>query len=292
MYLAGCKNELMKLNRIVALSALVVVLGSCNNDDDGTTVEPARPLSEVLAEDEAEIQTYLKTHYYNYEEFKNPSEDFDYKIEVMEIGEGDADKRTLLEDAVPIKVDVPSSHFLISGEETTVAHTMYYLEVREGLGEALSVADSAFVRYSGNLIDGTVFDENNVDFPLWFDLASLQAPATSTFTGTAARGFSEGAALIKGGKPAVVNEEDGTYSVEDYGIGMFIFPSGLGYYNIVRGTIPAYSPLIFKLDMYAVNQTDHDGDGIPSIDEDTDGDGYLFNDDADDDGIPDYLDAD
>jgi len=290
LYLAGCKNELMKLNRIVALLALVVVLGSCNNDDGGTTIEPPQPLSGILAEDEAEIQEYLKTHYYNYEEFENPSEDFDYKIEVMEIGEGDADKRTLLVDAVPVQVDVPSSHFLISGEEETVTHTMYFLNARPGVGETLTVADSAFVRYSGNLIDGTVFDDSNEDNPIWFDLAILQAPSTSTFTGTAARGFSEGASLLKGGAPAVIND-DGTYSVDGYGVGMFIFPSGLGYYNIERTSIPAYSPLIFKMDMYAVNQTDHDGDGIPSIEEDTNGDGYLFNDDADEDGLPDYLDA-
>ena len=219
-----------------------------------------------------------------------PPEGFDYKIDVMEIGEGDTDKTPLSELVIPIKVDVPSSHFLIDGDATTVTHTMYYLEAREGKGESLSVADSAFVRYSGNLIDGTVFDENNVNDPIWFDLASLQAPSTSIFTGTAARGFSEGAAQFKGGTPAVTND-DGTYVVGDYGIGMFIFPSGLGYYNIIRGSIPAYSPLIFKMDMYAVNQTDHDSDGIPSIEEDTNEDGYLFNDDADEDGLPDYLDA-
>ncbi|MUH37451.1 peptidylprolyl isomerase [Zobellia amurskyensis] len=281
----------MKLNRIVALSALVVVLWSCNNDDGGATIEPPRPLSEVLVEDETEIQEYLKTHYYNYAEFESPAEDFDFKIEIKEIGEGDTDKTPLVDQVVPIEINVPSTHFLISGEETTTKHTLYYLEAREGVGEALSVADSAFVRYSGNLIDGTVFDDSNENDPLWFDLASLQAPATSTITGTAARGFSEGASLLKGGAPAEIND-DGTYSVKGYGVGMIIFPSGLGYFNIARGSIPAYSPLIFKIDMFAVNQADHDGDGIPSIEEDTNQDGYLFNDDADQDGNPDYLDSD
>ncbi|WP_400072760.1 FKBP-type peptidyl-prolyl cis-trans isomerase [Zobellia russellii] len=281
----------MNLNRIVALSALVVVLYSCNNDDGGVTIEPPRPLSEVLSEDEAEIQEYLKTHYYNYAEFENPAEDFDFKIEIKEIPEGNTELVPLKDQVVPVEVNVPSTHFLISGEETNTKHTLYYLEAREGVGDALSVADSAFVRYSGNLIDGTVFDDNNENDPVWFDLASLQAPATSTVSGTPARGFSEGAALLKGGAPAEINE-DGTYSVNGYGVGMIIFPSGLGYFNIARGSIPAYSPLIFKMDMFAVNQSDHDGDGIPSIEEDTNKDGYLFNDDADGDGIPDYLDAD
>ncbi|CAM3568859.1 FKBP-type peptidyl-prolyl cis-trans isomerase [Zobellia roscoffensis] len=281
----------MIMNRVVALLALVVVLYSCNNDDGGATIEPAKPLAEILVDDEAEIQEYLKTHYYNYEEFQSPTEDFDYKIDVMEIGEGDTDKIPLIDQMTPIEVDVPSSHYFIDGPETTVTHTLYFLEVREGVGDALSVADSAFVRYSGNLIDGTIFDDGSVDDPVWFDLASLQAPATSTFSGTPARGFSEGASLLKGGAPAVINE-DGTYSVDDYGIGMFIFPSGLGYYNLTSGVIPAYTPLIFKLDMLATKQTDHDSDGTPSIEEDTNNDGYLFNDDADEDGTPDYLDSD
>ena len=30
-----------------------------------------------------------------------------------------------------------------------------------------------------------------------------------------------------------------------------------------------------------MKRTDHDGDGIPSIDEDLDGDGYLYNDNTD-----------
>ncbi len=67
-------------------------------------------------------------------------------------------------------------------------------------------------------------------------------------------------------------------------------PSGLGYFNSARGAIPSYSPLIFKIDLYLVKQTDHDGDGILSVDEfDRDGDGIA--DDTDQDGIPDYLDA-
>jgi hypothetical protein len=55
--------------------------------------------------------------------------------------------------------------------------------------------------------------------------------------------------------------------------------------------VPAYAPLIFKINLYGVNQTDHDGDGILSADEfDNDGDGVP--DDTDEDGTPDYLDAD
>jgi hypothetical protein len=49
--------------------------------------------------------------------------------------------------------------------------------------------------------------------------------------------------------------------------------------------------LIFKIDLYRINKSDHDGDGILSADEyDQDGDGIP--DDTDGDGLADYLDAD
>ncbi|MAU72340.1 MAG: hypothetical protein CML04_09610 [Pseudozobellia sp.] len=283
----------MIVNRIIVLLGFVGILCSCNNDDDNTqSVEPPRPLSEVLAEDEAEIQEYLKTHYYNYEDFESPSEDFDYKIVLKEIPEDDTTNiRPLSEFIETLEVKVPSSFFLIEGEEETVVHNLYYVIARQGIGDALTVADSAYVSYQGQLLSGDIFDNSRVNSPLWFDLANLQVPSSSILTGTAARGFGEAASLLKGGGEPILNE-DGTYSVDNYGVGFFIFPSGLGYYNIARSVIPSYSPMIFTMDMIAVKETDHDGDGTPSMDEDSNGDGYLYNDDTDGDGLPDYLDAD
>ncbi|MGB6151772.1 MAG: peptidylprolyl isomerase, partial [Pricia sp.] len=229
---------------------------------------------------------------YNYEEFQNPSDDFDYKIKLMEIPAGNTDITPLIDSIQTVEVQVPSSHFLIeSSDETTVTHKLYYLTARQGSGENLTVADSAFVQYKGSLLSGEVFDQNNISSPVWFDLARLQAPATSLISGTPARGFSAGIPNFRAGSDAIIND-DGTYTVEDYGVGLILFPSGLGYYNLASGSIPAYSPLIFTIDLFAVNQTDHDGDGKVSIEEDTNGDGYLFNDDGDSDGVPDYLDPD
>jgi len=283
----------MSVNRLVVLFVFVGVLLSCNNDDGDEipAPEPPRPLGEVLAEDEAKIQEYLKTHYYNYAEFQNPPENFDYKIKLQEIPEGNTDTIPLIDQIQSIDITVPSQHYLIAGDVENVTHKLYYLSAREGVGETLTVADSAFVRYEGSLLTGEIFDQNNIDNPVWFDLPILQAPATSLTSGTAARGFSEGIRNFKSGGPAVIND-DGTYTLDDYGVGVIIFPSGLGYYNLARTTISSYSPLIFKIDLFAMNQTDHDSDGKISIEEDTNGDGYLFNDDADGDGLPDYLDAD
>jgi len=281
------------MNRIIVLLVFIGVLWSCNDDDNGgvPAPEPPRPLGEVLAEDEAKIQEYLRTHYYNYAEFQNPPENFDYKIDLMEIPEGDTETIPLIDSIQTIDVSVSSSHYLIDGDEETVTHKLYYLSARPGRGDGLTVADSAFVQYEGSLLTGEIFDGNNVSAPVWFDLAVLQAPATSSISGTAARGFSEGIRNFKAADSIVTNA-DGTFEIKNFGVGFIIFPSGLGYYNVARSTIPSYSPLLFKIDLMAVKQTDHDGDATISIEEDTNGDGYLFNDDADGDGLPDYLDSD
>ena len=73
---------------------------------------------------------------------------------------------------------------------------------------------------------------------------------------------------------------------------MFFIPSGLGYYAQNLLTIPKYSPLVFTVALHKVNPADHDNDGILSVDEDPDGDGNPFNDDTDQDRIPDYRDSD
>ena len=281
----------MIMNRFVVLLAFVSVIWSCSDDDDASvSIEPPRPLSEVLVQDEAEIQEYLSTHYYNYEEFETPSDDFDYKIDLMEIPEGDTTNiKPLSEFVETIEVDVPSSHLAIDDEDQTVTHNLYYIIAREGTGESLSVADSAFVQYKGQLLSGDVFDDNRENFPTWFNLANFHTPFA--IGNLSARGFGEGAALLKTGDEPIL-EDDGTYTVDNYGIGLFIFPSGLGYYNNASSIITSYSPMVFTIEMIAAKETDHDGDGKLSIDEDTNGDGYLYNDDADEDGLVDYLDSD
>ena len=62
----------MKEKGVILFIAVFVIISSCNNDDS-TNVEviPPRPLAEVEAENDATIIEYLKTHYYNYEEFEN-----------------------------------------------------------------------------------------------------------------------------------------------------------------------------------------------------------------------------
>ncbi len=268
------------MTRIFLLIIITGFLWSCKNDDDSDiVVVPPRLLSEVAVENEAEIRLYLQTHFYNYEDFENPPANFDYRIKLDTIA-GDNSGKIPLVDQVQSKIVTRSSnHFALDAGEEDVQHTYYYLSARDGIGETVSVADSIYVRYEGSLLNGQVFD-GAIHSPVWFDLARIQAPQQG------ARGFTEGASnFLTGGTPII--NDDGTFDVEGYGVGLVIFPSGLGYFNSTQTTIPAYSPLIFKMDVFAMNSTDHDGDGIPSIEEDLDGDGYLYNDNTD----QDYEDA-
>ncbi|AKA35945.1 FKBP-type peptidyl-prolyl cis-trans isomerase [Flagellimonas lutaonensis] len=262
------------MRRFIFTVVLSTLVWSCSSDDDndGVQILPPRPLSEVAVEDDAEIREFLQTHFYNYEEFQNPPADFDFKIRIDTIAGENADKTPLIDQVESAVVNVSSFEFSLNDEELDVPHTYYYLSAREGIGQSPTVADSTFVRYEGMLLNGTSFDGSTTG--TWFDLARIQAPLQGF------RGFSEGMVNFKEGGDPIVNA-DGTFSVSDYGVGMIIMPSGLANFNGSRGLIGQYAPIIFTVDLFSVNTADHDGDGIPSIMEDLDGDGYLYNDNTD-----------
>lgn len=256
---------------------LVLFIVSCSNDDtDGPTSVPPRLLAEVATENDAEIREFLETHFYNYEEFAAPPADFDFKIRIDTIAGANSDKTPLINQVESAVVNVSFFEFSLNEEEIDVPHTYYYLTVREGdngNGQRPSVADSTFVRYEGLTLDRNSFD-GAVESPVWFDLARIQAPLQGF------RGFAEAMVNFQAGGAAIVNP-DGTFTVEEYGIGLMVFPSGLGGFNAVTPQVSQYSPILFTVDLFAVNPTDHDGDGIPSIDEDLNNNGYLYDDNTD-----------
>jgi len=263
----------MKMKNILMLVLCIAIVWSCKNDDDETDfIEvPPQTLSETAAEDDAKIREFLQTHFYNYEEFDSPPADFDYRIKLDTISGDNANKTPLIDQMAWKEVSVSSDAFGLD-ESETVQHKYYYLEAEEGSGPSPSIADSTYVRYEGSLLNGVVFD-GSISSPVWFDLAQIQGPG-------AARGFAEAMPNFKTGGETVVNA-DGTFIVEEYGVGLMVMPSGLAYFNVSRGSIPVYAPLIFKIDLFAMNDTDHDRDGIPSFMEDVDMDGYLYNDNTD-----------
>lgn len=272
----------MKISRFLYLLTVLSIFASCNNDDGIVDVEivPPQTLAETAIENDAEIKSFLQTHFYNYEEFANPPADFDFKIKVDTIADDNADKIALID-----QVETETIMVLADEDEGEVAHTLYYLVAREGIAGSPTIGDNAFVQYEGSLLNGTAFDASTT--PSIFNLSQV------------VRGYGNGVIKLRGGTGPIENG-DGTVSYDTYGIGMMIMPSGLGYFNSppAGSIIASYTPLVFKVDMLSFEEnTDLDNDGIPSIMEDIDGDGNLNNDNTDEDTefgffVPNYNDAD
>lgn len=246
------------------------LLVSCNKDDDDNTVE-IRDYSEQVVIDEQTIEEYLKSHYYNYEDF-NSSNSFevDTKVRIDTITDATANKTPLF-DQVKIKtINVSDS----DGIETP--HKLYYIIAREGTISNPSIVDSVYITYKGMLTDNSIFDERK--YPAWLDLAN------------SLEGFREGVSELKSGE--FRQNSNGTIQYSSYGIGLFFLPSGIGYFENTTSNIPEYSPLIFSVSLMTSNPTDHDSDGILSINEDIDGDGSPFYDDTDNDNLWNMYDAD
>ncbi|WP_339655992.1 FKBP-type peptidyl-prolyl cis-trans isomerase [uncultured Salegentibacter sp.] len=237
----------MRLNKFFILSLISAsTLISCNDDDNRNTpqIEERDPEEQALTDADS-INNFLDTHFYNYEEFENPSDDFDYMVRLDTIAGENADKTPLSEEENLIMKTVVNND---------VEYNMYVLKVREGEGQQPKFTDSTLVSYRGELLNLTAFD--NANTPVWFDLTTL------------IKGFTEGIIEFKGASGYKVNPDNTVDFNDDYGIGALIFPSGLGYFSSSQTSIPPYSPLVFNVQLFRVNETDHDRDGIPSWMED------------------------
>ena len=251
-------------NLCIYIVFFLSVIYSCNNDDE---IEPPRDFGEQAVLDQQSLEDFLSTHFYNYEDFEN--NDSNVKIIIDSIYGETLDKIPLINQVKKNIINVRIS------EGSYVDHPIYTLIAREGNGQSPSVVDSTYVSYKGLLLNKSTFDESFT--PIWFDLTSV------------VRGFREGIPALKSGEFSV--DQNNVPSFSNFGQGAIFMPSGLGYFGRATGSIPAYSPIIFMIDLFLVKQTDHDGDGIlSSLEYDNDKDGIP--DDSDGDGLADYLDSD
>ena len=247
---------------------LLVFFSGCKKDNSDE-VEEIRDLSEQTIADNSALIQYLETHFYNYDDFEKNPDKYPIEITLDTISEDNLNKTPLINQVTKKTIE------LINGDDK-INVDLYYLVSRQGRGVSPSVADSTFVTYKGILLNGVKFDEKV--YPVWFDLISV------------VRGFREVLPELSDGTFSI--RADGTFDFKDYGQGILFIPSSLGYYSNNTGSIPAYSPLIFSVSLYLVNQSDHDLDGILSIDEDVNKDNNPLNDDTDNDGIYNLFDTD
>ena len=171
-----------------------------------------------------------------------------------------------------------------------VTNTMYYVILREGNGQQATVADRSFMLYKAESLDGKVYDDGNLFVSRnWMDLLGTEA---SVYRGGTVMGFREAVAMLKASASAITEQSNGKLvAPTDGGVGVFFMPSGITYYT-GTSTIPAYTPLIFEINLLKTERYDHDGDGIPSINEiQHHEDGTITFPDCNGNGRVDYLDA-
>lgn len=278
----------MNIRNYLGLFAVLLLCTACPSDDDGPDAIPLRDRGEQASEDDAVIKEYLQTHFYNYEEFAAALPDFDGKIIFDSIAGVNADK-------IPLIDQVTSKTF----NRVDTDQTIYILKAREGVGEFTpTFADSTFLNFRGIKIEevedtadnlvGTYLSESPFDStasPIWLDLVST------------IEGFAKGVAGSKPGS-GFTDNPDGTVTFEqDYGVGAVFMPSGVAYYAAppANSDLGLYANLVFVYDTLLAEQADHDNDYIPSILEDVDNNGFLFDevaDNVDGDAVPNFRDPD
>jgi hypothetical protein len=267
-------NKAFFITAIITLFFLVVL--SCKKDDAGIDVIPPRDRGEEMLESMVEIDSFLITHFYNYDEFENPPADFNFRIKLDTIAGDNASKTPLMEQV--------SFKNVKDRIDESVTYKLYYLNTIQGNGESPNFPDMTIITYEGTYLNNeSTFNVSNVFdssvAPIEFDL-TLIVP-----------GLQEVLVEFNASTGNVVNS-DGTITFENYGVGAAFIPSGLAYYEVTPPGIPIYSQLIFTFQLFETELGDQDGDTIPSIYEDLDGNSSVFNDDTDADGNPNFADVD
>ncbi len=261
-----------------------VSLFSCTKDST-TSIIPPRDYATQYGADLDSIEVYLKNHY-----LTQVVVDGQPDVIFTKIPSGTTDKVSIWDNTeIPLQnkiiySDNRTSHFVNGVVSDTQAYKMYYLIVNPGGGTKPTTIDSTYTSYKGWTLDDNEFDSSNT--PFWSTYPGLTINETSLISGY--RQFLPELKTATG----VATDGSGTVTYQNSGVGVVFIPSGLGYYNLTRTSIPSYSPLVFRIRLHTLRERDHDRDGILSKYEDVNGDGNYYNDDTDGDNTPDYLDVD
>jgi len=262
----------MKINYLfLVLCALSISFTSCRKDDvmeDGIQEEPRDKQQE---KDGDSLINYLNSHYYNSGDFIGDPNPTMANLVITKLGAGES---------------VPANHMLlVDAVETKTTnfsdqdYPYYILRINQGGGEDQPhFSDDVRINYEGSLVEnGEVFD-STVN-PTEFDLTGVVP------------GWSRVIPEFNIAESFVIND-DNTVSYYNVGVGAMFIPSGLAYYSAGTQGIGPYKNLVFKFDLLQTEINDHDLDGIPSFDENLDGDFDINDEDTDDDGLFNFIDND
>ncbi|OOG75162.1 FKBP-type peptidyl-prolyl cis-trans isomerase [Flavobacterium sp. A45] len=289
-----------KIKFYFILLIATITMISCNKDDNNVEVTPPKPYAEQYPIDIATIESYLKANYITV--VNNPGAVNDQDITIAKL---DADHTVSIWDqnTYPLKSRIVKVH--------GIEYVLYYLVLREGVGESPCNVDGVWAAYRGEYLSSeTVSSVTTIKSTLFEEVKS---PNKIYDLYSTVRGWKEIFPQLKAG--TYKTNPDGTVSYSDFGAAVMFIPSGLGYYNVARTGIPAYSPMVFNVKLLSLERLDHEfymsgiesvavPDGVKSFQEDRDGDGYMWTkgelqtgatsnpDDTDGDEIPDFLDRD
>ena len=281
---------------ILLLAGIAIV--SCNkSDDDDVVTVPLRDYKEQYKADNDSIVNYLKTNY-----IKEVTPNFDIVIEKIPAG----GTQTSIWDQKEYTLKTRKVY------SNDVTYEVYFLILREGTGSKPMNTDKIVASYSGNLLNGTVFDSSYGNAET-FNLFAYSPE------GSVIEGWSEIFPQFRTGT-STTNAGTGVITYDNYGAGVMFIPSGLAYYASGKGPIPAYTSIVFSFKLFDLQRMDNEytissstggvvilGDGVPDYLEDVNGDGYVYDfrnttkypnppkeliDDTDGDGIADFVDFD
>lgn len=114
-----------------------------------------------------------------------------------------------------------------------VAHKIYYIKFRDGIGLSPSSNSQVKAYFKGLLLDDTVFGES-VQTGMNLEINQLII------------GWREILPEFKMGTVVGVDQ------YEDFGAGVMFLPSALAYYQYAQNQIPAYSPVVFNIKLFEV----------------------------------------
>lgn len=304
------------MNKIKYFFILLIAgasLVSCSKSDNNADVEPIRDFAVQYATDKATIESYLNTHFITVTENPGDVSDMDVKI----------DSITDAASQLPImsyKSNVGTATFPQLKSKIVnlygVDHELYYLVLREGVGESPMNTDNVLTSYSGSYLTSVAAKGTFSAYIKTTSFEKVVYPTTYLNLYRTIFGWSETFPEFKTGVVESNPSNDGTTIYSDFGAGVLFIPSGLGYFT-GKDAIPAYSPLVFSFKLYKMSRADNEfivqngtivsvADGIPDYLEDLNHDGYVRDysnttlypnppvnpDDTDGDGIPDFLDTD
>lgn len=195
---------------ILLLFVASILVVSCKKDDSFKE-EPPRDRGKEAIAAQNEIEEFLTKYTYNYEDFENPSEDFNFRIVIDSIVPG-SNKKPL--------IDLVSYKTVEDPEDSKVKYKLYYLKVRQGKGPAMADAEIAYITYEAYRVrDNKLVEETN-----------LSDPKPFVFDTKSSLGVKQ-ALLEFNASDSFIENPDGTTTYNNYGIGAVFVPSGLAFFN-------------------------------------------------------------